>query len=73
MSDARETTLNYARPAPGRAVNRQRVLYCVGLPLLAFGLGMAHAPGDTFLSACTMSLGALLVAFALPVSRKEAS
>ena len=66
MTSARETK-HYATPSPRATRNRQRVLYCLSLPLIAFGLGMAHDGREAFISACIMGVGALLLACALPL------
>jgi hypothetical protein len=70
MTKDSQENLDYATPANGRQPLVRRALYCVGLPLLAggliFGLGRG---GDCILGAVAAALGALLIAFALPVER----
>jgi hypothetical protein len=68
MSSDQKHTLDYATPpARHRAPRRQRVLYCVSLPLIAFGFATALGAGDQLLGAIIMSVGALLLGLALPV------
>jgi len=63
-------TLDYAsagdRVAAARGL-RRRVLYCVGLPLIAFGVCDGLGPGNRSISAALAALGALLTALALPL------
>jgi hypothetical protein len=72
MSDAdSRQTLEYATPdasghgARARAT-RRRLLYCVGLPLIAFGLCDGLGPGDRFVTAMVAAAGAVLVGMAIP-------
>ena len=67
MTQAQTNVLDYQAPAPKRR-SLQRIFYCIGLPILAFGLGMGVArPNDQLPTAIIMAIGAQLVAFALPV------
>jgi hypothetical protein len=66
MTDSLTNVLNHQTPTT-KTRSRQRILYCIGLPILSFGLGMGVArPTDQPLAALSMATGALLVAFALP-------
>ena len=56
-----EYSQDQARPNP----KRRRVMYCIGLPLLAFGL--THGIRGYELDGLIAAVGALLVAMALPV------
>jgi hypothetical protein len=65
-----QPVLDYAgRSSRSRGIS-QRVLYCLGLPLLAggliFGLGRG---GDVDVGTFSAALGALLISFALPVQK----
>lgn len=54
-----------AAPAETTLTRRRRILYCVGLPLVAFGL--CHGLRGYELDGLVAAVGALLVAMALPV------
>jgi|tagenome__1003787_1003787.scaffolds.fasta_scaffold15684164_2 hypothetical protein len=70
MTERPPPILDYAvaddRVARARQL-RRRLLYCVGLPLIAFGLGQGLGPGSREISAALAALGGLLTALALPV------
>ena len=66
MTENPTNVLNYQTPTTKRR-SRQRILYCIGLPIFSFGLGMGVARvNDQLPAAISMATGALLVAFALP-------
>jgi hypothetical protein len=61
-----QSPLNYATPtAPSGKGRAQRVYYCLGLPMLAFGI--ASLGNDALIRGAIAALGAFLVAMALPV------
>ena len=65
MTDGPELrVLEYSQAAPRSNALRRRVLYCVGMPLVAFGLcqGFRYE-----LNGMIGAAGALLVALAVPV------
>jgi hypothetical protein len=65
-NDPRQAPLSYATPtrSPGKG-RAQRVYYCIGLPMLAFGL--ASLGNDALIRGAIAAIGAFLVAMALPV------
>jgi hypothetical protein len=66
MQDIRPV-LDYAWRSSSSRGTVQRILYCIGLPLLAGGIICGLGRGDVTLPALFAALGALLVGFALPV------
>ena len=69
MQDQRPV-LDYAQRSSRSNGTAQRILYCVGLPLLAVGLiyGLGRG-GDVDVGMVSAALGALLIGFALPVQK----
>jgi hypothetical protein len=66
--DQKSPVLDYARPIASTRKPLRRILYCVGLPLIGFGLGYGiDRKGDDVPLGCLIALGCLFVAFALPV------
>ena len=66
MTDGPERrVLEYSEAPPRPDARRRRVLYCVGLPLFAWGL--THGMRGYELDGLIAAVGALLVAMALPV------
>ena len=58
--------LSYATPtAPGGTARARRIYYCIGLPMVGFGLGSFG--NDALIRGAIAALGAFLVAMALPV------
>jgi hypothetical protein len=63
--EAKPPTLEYeTKPVLRRKA--ARIYYCIGLPMMSFGLGMGMGR-DGFLCGSVMAIGAFLVAMALPV------
>ena len=64
--EAKPPTLEYeTKPVLRRKA--ARIYYCIGLPMMAFGLGAALGRQDELLIGSIMAVGAFLVAMALPV------
>jgi hypothetical protein len=68
MQDTRPV-LDYAGHSSRSRGIAQRILYCIGLPLLAGGIICGLGRGDVTLPALSAVLGALLISFALPVQK----
>ena len=68
-------TLDYRSPpgpTPRSTALRQRLLYCLGLPLVGFGIGAgAYRGSDAIVLGLITAIGAFLVALALPTSRSN--
>ena len=65
-NDPRQAPLSYATPTASSGRGRaQRVYYCIGLPMVAFGL--ASLGSDALIRGAIAAVGAFLVAMALPV------
>ena len=66
QNDPTKSPLSYATPTASANRGRtQRIYYCIGLPLIGFGLAAGGRDG-LFLGAVTAA-GAFLLAMALPV------
>ena len=63
-NDPGKRVLEYSQEPPRVDPRRRRVLYCIGLPLIAFGLSNGFRDE---LSGLAAAAGALLVALVLPV------
>ncbi len=62
-----ERILSYESQVVAASPSRhRRILYCIGLPLIGFGLAGGFG-GDRTLNGSSTAIGALLVALALPV------
>jgi hypothetical protein len=65
-SDLPQSSLNYATPTAHSGKGRaQRIYYCIGLPMFAFGL--ASLGNEALFRGAIAAVGAFLVAMALPV------
>ena len=63
--EAKPPTLEYeTKPLLRRKA--ARIYYCIGLPLIGFGIGLGLGH-DTVLNGSIIAVGAFLVAMALPV------
>lgn len=63
-------TLDYHTPTTsGSDITRQRVLYCIALPLMCFGFCVALGAGDRLMGSIIMASGGFLLGMALPIRR----